>query len=251
MLSNIKKILAGSFYFFLSYVISKKARRYFSKKLPLLYKLGTYTQLRSFAKPGDTVIQSGADMGWKHNSLGGSNAIKFSKIVGKNGKVIAIEPDERNIKKLKKYIEENNIKNIIPVEKALWNIKTKMQFNLGNRANDSLLNEYLNKDEIDYETHYKDEQIVEADTIDNILRDFNICSIAHICLTVNGAEFEALKGATATLSKNKLSLYIAAAIRNLRQDMNAESYQKEICAFLESYGFKTRIDSKGWIIAKN
>jgi len=71
-----------------------------------------YTNLISKINKGDIVIDAGANIGLF--------SIIASILVGKTGKVIAIEPEPENMKILKRNIELNNLDNIIVVDKALF-----------------------------------------------------------------------------------------------------------------------------------
>jgi FkbM family methyltransferase len=79
---------------------------------------GTYepeeTRLfRSKCRRGDTVIDVGANVGWY--------TIIASKLVGKNGRVIAFEPDPESFALLKRNVLANGCDNAILEQKALSN----------------------------------------------------------------------------------------------------------------------------------
>lgn len=60
--------------------------------------------LPHFIRDGDTVIDAGANIGYF--------AILMSRLVGPTGKVLAVEPDERNVVKLKKNLDINDCTNV-------------------------------------------------------------------------------------------------------------------------------------------
>ena len=68
---------------------------------------------RSKCRPGDTIIDVGANVGWY--------TIIASKLVGKNGSVIAFEPDPENFALLKRNTLANGCDNVILEQKALSN----------------------------------------------------------------------------------------------------------------------------------
>jgi FkbM family methyltransferase len=84
----------------------------------LLLTYGAYepeeTRLfRSKCRAGDTVIDVGANVGWY--------TIIASKLLGKNGRVIAFEPDPENFALLKRNVLANGCDNVILEQKALSN----------------------------------------------------------------------------------------------------------------------------------
>ncbi len=88
--------------------------------------------------------------------------------------------------------------------------------------------------------------IVESDTLDNILKEKNIEGVSHICLTINGAELEALEGMDRTLKKNKFSMLIANQ-EKFRPTVNGIPLNEKITLLLKKYGFSTKI-GKRWIV---
>lgn len=62
-------------------------------------------------KEGDIVIDAGANIG--------DFSTKSAKLVGSNGKVIAIEPDKNNVEILKKNLDLNQLNNVSIVNRAL------------------------------------------------------------------------------------------------------------------------------------
>ena len=72
----------------------------------------TETELvKKEVKKGYTVIDIGANIGYY--------TLLFAKLVGKEGKVYAFEPEPNNLDLLKKNIEVNNYKNVIIEQKAV------------------------------------------------------------------------------------------------------------------------------------
>lgn len=67
--------------------------------------------LRKFIKPGDTVIDVGANIG--------THVVAFSRMVGKGGKVFAFEPQPRIFKILEANIQLNHLENVLFADKAV------------------------------------------------------------------------------------------------------------------------------------
>ena len=64
---------------------------------------------------GNFVIDLGANIGYYTCIL--------AKLVGKDGKVFAFEPDPRNLKLLEKNIKVNEYNNVVIVDKAVSDVK--------------------------------------------------------------------------------------------------------------------------------
>ncbi len=172
-------------------------------------------------KKGDYVLEIGAYIGMY--------AIKMAELVGEAGKVIAIEAINQNFEILKKNIVDNNCKNIIPVQKAVWNKKDILSFYSNKKQDNSAIKGIVNtENKID----------IESDTVDNILKDNNIERIDFIRIQVNGAEDKVLEGMKETL-KQKPKLMITVAYSN----------STIIEKMLQKMGYKTKT-SKYAILAQ-
>lgn len=71
-----------------------------------------YSLLLSHIKPGDVVIDAGANIG--------TFTIRASRIVGSHGKVYAIEPNLSNLSFLRRNLELNEIRNVEIIPRALY-----------------------------------------------------------------------------------------------------------------------------------
>lgn len=68
------------------------------------------------------------DVVWDVGAHAGVSTYYFSKLVGNSGKVFAWEPDETNHTCLLRNIEHHDLKNVIPVKKALAGLTGKASF---------------------------------------------------------------------------------------------------------------------------
>ena len=89
---------------------------------------GTYSEfetnfMKSMIKKESVVLDLGANIGYY--------TLMFAKLVGKNGKVFAFEPDPTNFKLLKKNVKVNGYKNVVLVNKAISNKNGKLKLFLG------------------------------------------------------------------------------------------------------------------------
>ena len=127
----------------------------------------------------DTVIDIGANIG--------IYAIPLAKRVKK---VIAVEPHPKTFEMLEKSIRLNNLKNIIPIKKAISNTGKKVLFNLSVRPMESGI---ASSNEMD--------STIEVDSIDldSMLSTEN--KVNWLIIDVEGLELSVLSGARNILRK--------------------------------------------------
>ena len=129
----------------------------------------------------------------------GDTSLPLSKITNRN--VYAFEPFEGSFKLLEKNIQDNDIKNIVPIKKSLGNINgERTLFLSGNNVqgitSDSNIREY------------DSELKVEETTIDRFVEENNL-NVGFITVDVEGAEMDLLKGAINTIKTQKPILNIS------------------------------------------
>jgi FkbM family methyltransferase len=146
-------------------------------------------------KRGDIVVDAGARIG--------AFSAKISAALGEEGRIIAIEPEPRNFARLRKNIEANRLNNVVAIQKALWSQKQPLDMYLsGNAAAHSM---YCDA----FYSSTGDSISVEADTLDGILKEWDIASVDFIKMDIEGSEIEALKGMQKVL-ESQVHLAIAA-----------------------------------------
>lgn len=171
-------------------------------------KEGKYLELNK----GDIVFEVGAFIGF--------HALRMSEIVGAKGKVIAIEAISENFELLKKNIEINKIKNIIPINKAIWNYRGSLLFHIDEKQKTSALNNIVKT---------KEQKKLPCDTLDNIYDELKLPKVDFVRIQTNGAEIEALKGMENILT-GKPKLLVAVPYKN----------RNEVQKLLENYGYQTK-----------
>ena len=182
---------------------------------------------------GDTAVQ-----------VGTPNIFTLSRYracLGKTGKLFVIEADTNSVKKLKRWIDEDEKrKNIIIIHKGAWSEKTELTFLKAQRPGDNRLynSNIMTDNDIREEQEsggYKEEVKISVDTIDNILQPYNLTRIDYMEVTINGAEYEAIKGAENILNKTK-RIFVKGHSRDVASN-------KPICddidSFLKKSGFQT------------
>lgn len=147
---------------------------------------------------GDIVVDVGAHIG--------AFSVKAAKIVGKKGKVVAIEPEVNNLSFLRRNIEANELRNVTIVPIGIWSGRGELKLNLSTyrTGQHSFYRDrcYGTKDAGEFEE-------VEVDTLDNMLRELGVKKVDFIKIDVEGAEIEVLKGMDEAL-RNSVNLAIAA-----------------------------------------
>jgi FkbM family methyltransferase len=179
-------------------------------------------------KEDNIVIDVGAHIG--------PYALKASKRVGLNGKVIAIEADPENFDILNRNIQLNKLTNVIALNYAAYFNEDKIRLYLLSRGEEYSYTKY-NTIMTDRAHNEKKFVEVKANTLDYLLQANGIKheQVNWIKIDVEGAEFDVLKGAKDILSKSKdISLLIE--IHNLSTDNT--NFYKPIKELLDSYNFK-------------
>jgi len=149
----------------------------------------------------------------------GTFTVKAAKKVCTTGLVVAFEPHPDNFKFLLENIKLNQLKNVIPLNAALWSSRGTIRLYLGPHSG----------------THsavlfHTDQWIeVPTQTLDNVVRELSLSRVDFIKIDAEGAELEILKGAKETLKTNGLKLSIAV--------YHTPSEAKDVSEFLKARGF--------------
>jgi FkbM family methyltransferase len=173
-------------------------------RLPVGFKYGLGKVLRARRLPyrllenGSVVVQIGCP--WDILHAGRSRGIYFSIFSGKDGRVVIIEPDADNVKKLQSFMAEQNIGNITVVELGAWSGRTRLRF-LSDPAHPAanLIEDVFDSKRTDLDKFSTSE--IEVDAVDNILDELGISGVDLVSITTNGSESEILKGMTKTLRR--------------------------------------------------
>lgn len=129
--------------------------------------------------------------------------------MGDKGKVYAFEPDPTNFALLRKNIEENNYKNIIPEQKAVSNKSWRTRLYL---CKENLAAHSLAKINKNYETSVEVNNI----RLDDYFKDFDK-EITFIKMDIEGFEGYAIEGAKKIFANPKLKFiteFLPIALEN-------------------------------------
>ena len=168
-------------------------------------------------KEGDIVIDGGA--------YHGDMAQYFSKKVGDTGWVYSFEALPQNYLNLKKFLEDSNLDNVVPVPVALWDRTGMIKFYLSSYSNAGSVRD-------DFRKVGKSFIEISSYTMDDIVERMGIQKVDFIWTNIEGAEVQFLKGAKKTLEKNDCKLMISCHI--IKDDVYT---MPEVEEFLTSYGY--------------
>ena len=161
---------------------------------------------------GDTVFEIGTEKG------------SFAKsVLDRAGMIVIIEPNPFYVAELCRRFSRNP--KVIILEMAVWNHRTMLPLYLAGLASSPF------QEEGDY-------VLVQADTLDNIVKELGIQHIDFLKVDVEGSEIELLKGARKTL--NIVEKAVIAAYHTNRPDIKPTYPWVE--SFLRSAGFETVVD---------
>lgn len=128
----------------------------------------------------------------------GDTSLPLSKITNRN--VYAFEPFKDSYETLVKNIENNNISNIVPVNKSLGNIDGERTLYIGNNVQ-GITSQKDSK-------VWHEKIVVQESTIDKFV-EVNNLDVGYIVIDVEGAETDLLNGAINTIKTQKPILTIS------------------------------------------
>lgn len=129
----------------------------------------------------------------------GDTALPLSKITNKN--IYAFEPFKESFELLNKNILDNNIKNIIPINKSLGNINGERTLYLSGTNVQGITSDPNTRP-------YDNELKVQEITLDKFVEE-NDLDVGYITIDVEGAELDLLNGAINTIKTQKPMLSIS------------------------------------------
>lgn len=179
-----------------------------------------YYQYFYSVKPGDIVIDAGANLG--HISL------YFSKNVGVNGKVYCFEPDKFNVQSLKENLQLNKDlpDNIIIEDLLIWNENTLIDFEEAGTVGSSAVWFSENANVVKK----------QAVTLDSWAKEKQISQLDMVKMDIEGAEIEALDGCVEVIKQFSPNFAIASY-----HIVNGEATYIKVEAFFKkmNYPYKT------------
>lgn len=154
------------------------------------FEAGPIDRLRDFVPSGSLVIDVGANVGFF--------SLRFAKWVGDGGKVISIEPEDRNYDSLISALKRAGLLARVDARKAVAAATSGMMFLEINPLHPA--DHKLSRDGSGL--------AVTAVTLDEIVRDKSPLRTALVKIDVQGAEMLVLEGATNILRSDGPALFI-------------------------------------------
>lgn len=170
--------------------------------------------LRAFLRPGDTFVDVGANVGALTALAGG--------LVGRNGKVISIEPHPHTMANLQRTVAANGLRNVVLVNVAC-----------GAHAGHAHLTDEPRKDDSNRIARGGSGVAVTVSTLADLLRELSVQKVALLKVDVEGYEGSVLQGLTGEFHRID-ALYVEVIDRNLR---GYGSSAAEVVSVLQGNGF--------------
>ncbi len=189
-------------------------------------------------KPSETVWDIGTERGWF--------TLQMATLVGKHGRVDSFEAFPPTVEKLKINVDLNQLEWVNVNGVAVSEFNSKMWFvppSNNVTHNISFLNDCNG---VGYLTDSFAPGAIEVNTInlDDYYESQNIKKVSLIKIDIEGAEFNALKGARRLILKDKP---IIAIEYNRPTALRANSSVEEVHELLLSYGYRTYLFDKQFI----
>jgi FkbM family methyltransferase len=174
-------------------------------------------------KPDDTVVQ----IGNARDILcsGRNRAIHFARLVPQ-GRVIAIEADSASYQALHRVVKKYKLDNITVVHSGAWDKKTELVFlSSPDHPAANLIEEAQAIPEDLLKKRRYTKQVINVDTVDNILRQLNVKTPTLVSITTNGAELKVLEGLTETVVQGCPYISLAETGEGFIERMNDLGYE--------------------------
>jgi FkbM family methyltransferase len=185
----------------------------------------TWHALEQHLPPGGTFVDVGAHIGWY--------SLKAAKAVGPKGRVIAVEPNQETLLRLRDNIRASGASAVVAVAPvACSDSETTLKFYAASRANTG--ESSLSATDASQAGAVAASYPVRARRLDDIVREVGVARVDAVKIDVEGAEFLVLKGAVETLARYRPVVVVELADRQLK---SMGTSVEEVKAFLRTHGY--------------
>ncbi|MEK7357563.1 MAG: FkbM family methyltransferase, partial [Bdellovibrionota bacterium] len=156
-------------------------------------------------KAGDIYIDAGANIGW--------HTVIAAKMVGSSGKVIAFEPEPKNLELLRRNIELNALTNVEVIPKAVMDEAGPRELHVSNfNSGDHIVGLSVAT------SAHVTKVSIEATTLDETIARLALdpAKIAMIKADIQGSEVDMLEGGRAFFRKRRPPLILEYSPRHMR-----------------------------------
>ena len=176
-----------------------------------------------FFKPEreDTVVDAGAHVGFY--------SLKAAKEVGNKGRIVAIEPEDKNYELLSQNIRINRYKNIIAIKRALSDFEGKAQLFLKARSFSHSLVKKV------WVTPIVGTAEVAVTTLDDLLERLDIKKVDLLKINAEGAELNVLKGSRRVMAMGGISKIVLTTHPPHKEEAS------KIARYLMLFGYRTKV----------
>jgi len=187
--------------------------------------LSQYEEPPVMVEKGDIVIDCGANIGVA--------SLLFAQKAGKEGKVIAIEPEEKNYQVLEKVskLNEGKVAPIIPLKVAVYKEDCWLELNVGTHPGAHALSTYYDERKAFL---LNTTEKVQALKIDTLVESLGLERVDFIKMDIEGAEVDGLLGAEETIKRFKPKL----AICTYHRPTDPVEIRKILLKYNPNYKFK-------------
>lgn len=180
--------------------------------------MGTYEgdKVRSFAervRPGQTVYDLGAHIGYY--------TLLASRLVGPDGRVIALEPEPQNLRFLRRHLQLNRVTNVEVVEAAVTDSVGEISFEVGPTSTTGKV----------AAGGVASSLAVRCVTIDDLVLVQGMPAPDLIKMDIEGAEGLALRGAEQVFARYRPTIFLAT---------HNPPVHRECIGFLEALDYQIR-----------
>lgn len=198
-------------------------------------RLWTLEYFRHFIPtPNSVVFDVGGELGFE--------TAQFAELVGSTGKVLVFECMPEHVDRLVQLAEK--YPQISVVNRACWNAETQLEFFIGNTPGSSTAVPDAKGQRGQNLANVSEVLIVQAQPLDILWQQHHGGKpVDFLKMDIEGAEYEALEGATAMLAATRFAVIAAYHIRD------GVTTAARVDTMLKASGFKTRIDENFHVYA--
>lgn len=186
---------------------------------------------------GDTAVQVGTP-----NFI---TVKRYSNLVGARGNIVVIEADPVNADHLKSNLPTLRYQNVTVVNIGAWSHKTTLTLKKSDEYDGDhrfdVSDVYVDND---LRTSFESSVDIAVDTLDSILSELHIEKVNYLCVTVNGAELEVLRGAEKVLKVSKDVRVFSKGHGRVGSVDSDKAINSQIMDHLQTFGYHTVL-SKG------